>query len=59
MHVSGRVWVMARNVAQGVPQDEIFSFIPTGIGESCWGGIGVLVEHEINIANRSEDIPWG
>ena len=58
VNVSGRVWTMAGNVAQGVCRSPLQNriLVTGGSGESCWGAIGVQMEREINIAYRSENI---
>ena len=60
MNVSSRVGMMAGDVAQGIcgmsHQNGIL--VTGGSGECCWGGIGMLMECEIDIANRSENIAW-
>jgi len=56
----GRVVVnMASDVAhwiRGWPKQNDILIISGG-GESCWGRIGILVQGDVNVANRSEDIP--
>ena len=50
--------MMAGDDAQGICGWSLQNgiFVTGGGGECCWGAIGVLMEREINIANRSENI---
>src|SRR6266702_1502721 len=55
----GRVVVnMASDVAHWIrgwlPQNDIP--IARGCGESCWGCIGTLVQSNVSVANRSQDM---
>src|SRR6266581_1309453 len=57
--VDVRSWVrmMARDIAQWIRSlQQNLGQIASGGGESCWSGIGILMESNVNVANRFQDI---